>query len=85
MSADKGRGQGLNNAILDVASLGRQLVALPSKSLELLPQAIAEYQKELWERGREAVESSNLNSLFIHNWEQVQSSPLFKAGLRQHA
>lgn len=29
------------------------------------------------------MESSNLNSVSIHNWEQLQDSPLFKMGLKK--
>lgn len=41
------RGQGLNNAIVDAASLGRLLAALESKSANPLPAAVAAYEKEL--------------------------------------
>ncbi|KAL1967229.1 hypothetical protein VTN77DRAFT_3520 [Rasamsonia byssochlamydoides] len=79
------RGQGLNNAILDAASLGRQIAQLKDKSVDSLAAAVAAYEKEVWERGKEAVEVSNVNSLSIHNWEQLQNSPLFTAGLKQKA
>lgn len=79
------RGQGLNNAILDAASLGRQIALLKDKSVDSLAPAVAAYEKEVWERGKEAVKMSNVNSLSIHNWEQLQSSPLFTAGLKQKA
>jgi 2-polyprenyl-6-methoxyphenol hydroxylase-like FAD-dependent oxidoreductase len=78
------RGQGLNNSILDAASLGRQIELLEEKSIDSLAEAVAAYEKEVWERGKEAVEMSNVNSLSIHNWEQLQSSPLFKAGLNKN-
>ncbi|KAL2012921.1 hypothetical protein VTN00DRAFT_446 [Thermoascus crustaceus] len=85
------RGQGLNNAILDAASLNRQIqIALQenknnNKSVDYSPlgAVVAAYEKELWERGKEAVESSNLNSLAIHDWEKLQKSPLFTAGLKR--
>lgn len=86
------RGQGLNNAILDAASLNRQIqIALQeknknnNKSVDYSPlaAAVAAYERKLWERGKEAVESSNLNSLAIHDWEKLQKSPLFAAGLKR--
>ncbi|KAK2761710.1 hypothetical protein FQN54_001538 [Arachnomyces sp. PD_36] len=77
------RGQGLNNAILDAAHFGRRIAEMKSKSRAALRSAVSEYEKEVWVRGREAVLSSNENSLSIHNWEELQNSPLFKAGLQQ--
>lgn len=79
------RGQGLNNAILDATVLSRELVKLPDRSPAALRSAFAAYEQDVYHRGREAVESSNLNSLFIHNWEQLQDSPLFKMGLKKDA
>ncbi|KAK2808403.1 hypothetical protein FQN50_004788 [Emmonsiellopsis sp. PD_5] len=77
------RGQGLNNAILDVAHFGRRLAEMKSKTHASLCQAVSEYEKEVWTRGSEAVLSSNENSLSIHDWAKLQHSPLFRAGLRQ--
>jgi 2-polyprenyl-6-methoxyphenol hydroxylase-like FAD-dependent oxidoreductase len=77
------RGQGLNNAITDAAYFGRQLAALDTKSPESLSAVIAAFEKELWERGNEAVTLSNVNSLSVHNWEELKSSPLFTSGLKQ--
>ena len=77
------RGQGLNNAILDAAHFARRIAEMKSKTRSALRQAVSEYEKELWVRGSEAVPSSNENSLSVHNWAELQNSPLFKAGLQQ--
>lgn len=34
-------------------------------------------------RGRDAVVSSNENSMLTHDWETLLQSPLFTAGLKQ--
>lgn len=80
---DTDRGQGLNNAILDAASLGREVAKLQEKTPRAVRQILPVYEKEVFERGKEAVASSNLNSLSVHNWEQLQQSPLFKMGLKK--
>ncbi|ODM22450.1 hypothetical protein SI65_00038 [Aspergillus cristatus] len=79
------RGQGLNNAILDAASLSREIANLQDKSPGALRPALEAYEKEVLGRGREVVELSNLNSVSIHNWEELQNSPLFKMGLKKDA
>lgn len=79
------RGQGLNNAILDASSLSREIAKLDEKSPAALRPAFEAYEKEVCQRGQEAVESSNVNSVFIHNWEQLQHSPLFKMGLKKNS
>ncbi|KAF2192840.1 FAD/NAD(P)-binding domain-containing protein [Zopfia rhizophila CBS 207.26] len=73
----------LNNAILDAASFARQIKPLDSKLPGSLSAAATAYEKELWQRGKEAVETSNLNSMSIHDWEKLKESPLFQAGLKQ--
>jgi hypothetical protein len=76
------RGQGLNQTITDAAFFGRQLAALDNKSPEALSAVVTAYEKELWERGNEAVLGSTVNSLSVHNWEELKSSPLFTAGVK---
>lgn len=74
------RGQGLNNAIHDVASLAR---AIKDKGLPVSAAAVTAYEQEMWQRGREAVEASNQNSLATHDWDTLLQSPLFTSGLAQ--
>ena len=72
------RGQGLNNAIHDVA-----LLAQKTKEHGFTAAAIKAYEDEMLPRGREAVTESNNNSLAVHDWEQLLQSPLFAKGLKQ--
>ena len=84
MSTDEGartdRGQGLNNAVLDAATFLQQLQAMPAKTPEAFAAATLEYEKEVWSRGKEAVESSLQNTLMVHDWSKVANSPLVKSG-----
>ena len=63
------RGQGLNNAIIDAASLGRQIRDNGVKLQSAVVSALATYEPEVWERGKEAVLPSLENSMATHNWE----------------
>ncbi|KAL8800986.1 MAG: hypothetical protein Q9182_004778 [Xanthomendoza sp. 2 TL-2023] len=75
------RGQGLNNAILDAAFLCRSLQKHVRDKVSLTV-VLAEYEKEMQERGRAAVISSGENSLMVHDWEQLKQSPVFSIGLK---
>lgn len=48
-----------------------------------LSKAVKAYGVDLWPRGREAVLSSSENSLQIHDWAQLEKSPLFRLGARR--
>lgn len=72
------RGQGLNNAIHDVASLARSL-----KEKGITPSAVSDYEQAMRKRGREAVISSNKNSLAVHNWDTLMQSALLTVGGKQ--
>jgi 2-polyprenyl-6-methoxyphenol hydroxylase-like FAD-dependent oxidoreductase len=73
----KDRGQGLNNAIHDVALLARK-----TKEHGFTPAAIEAYQAEMIPRARDAVIMSNENSLAISDWDKLTQSPLFKKGVK---
>lgn len=75
------RGQGLNNAISDCAELLKQFEAMSERSLGALKEAVARYEKEMWERGHDAVVSSLENSLAVHDWEMLSESPIFREGV----
>ena len=45
-----------------------------------LSDAVAAYETELVERGREAVVSSGQNSMMVLDWAQLKNSPMFKQG-----
>lgn len=75
------RGQGLNNAVQDVATLVsslQQCVSTPNR----FKSALEIYEPEVWVRGREAVLSSNKNSEALMSWESVKESLLFTKGFR---
>lgn len=78
------RGQGLNNAVLDVASLAQLLSEKGTAvSQDGSDSAISLYEQSLWERGKEAVLSSLQNTVMTHNWEMMSESPLLKSGLQK--
>ncbi|KAK4613996.1 FAD-dependent monooxygenase cctM [Fulvia fulva] len=72
------RGQGLNNAIHDVALLARQLKEHGSTT-----EALNSYEQEMIPRARDAVIGSTDNSLATHDWSKLVQSPLFTKGLSQ--
>ena len=72
------RGQGLNNAIYDVALLARKV-----KEKGFTPEAFSEYENEMIPRARDAVVGSKANSLAVHDWDTLLKSPLFTTGLKQ--
>lgn len=76
------RGQGLNNAIHDAAYLGRALEGVCHNG-ESVSEVIENYDKEVVERGHEAVISSGQNSMMLVDWDQLKESPMFKYGLKQ--
>lgn len=77
------RGQGLNNAIHDVATLARELKKQGTASRSAVASALAAYEQEVWQRGKEAVLSSYHNTICLHNWEMLLDSPLFTLGAKQ--
>jgi len=65
----------------DAAYLGRALkdVSHDGNSLKM---AINAYDKEVVERGHDAVISSGQNSMMLVDWSQLRESPMFKYGLQ---
>ncbi|EME81231.1 uncharacterized protein MYCFIDRAFT_47104, partial [Pseudocercospora fijiensis CIRAD86] len=72
------RGQGLNNAILDVGLLAKQV-----GEHGITAAAIKAYESEMIPRARDAVIGSNENSMSVHDWDRLLQSPLFTTGLKQ--
>lgn len=72
------RGQGLNNAMIDAENLCAALELV--KSGKPLQEAISEYEKEVVDRGHEAVVLSTQNSLMLLDWSQLKDSPMLKYG-----
>lgn len=71
------RGQGLNNAIHDAASLARA-----TKEHGFTQAAIKTYEDEVVPRGKDAVIASKANTIAIHDWNTLLESPLFKMGVK---
>lgn len=76
------RGQGLNNAVHDAAHLGSALKEVCQAGKSLV-EAIDVYEKEVVERGHDAVISSGQNSMMITDWNQLKESPIFQSGMKQ--
>jgi len=84
----KDRGQGLNNAISDACTLPHALEnhyppsdtdadASPSP----FAKALEVYERDVWERGREAVLSSTKNTMMMHDWKTVAQSAAMRVGI----
>lgn len=80
MRTSPDRGQGLSHAIHDAAYLGR-VIEEHLVGGKALSEVIEGYEKELVERGHEAVVSSGQNSLMLADWARLRESPMFKMGL----
>ena len=80
------RGQGLNNAISDAASLLHALMDHypPSDTSSSLPfaEALKVYESEVWERGREAVLSSAQNTVMMHDWDRLLQCDTLRIGIK---
>jgi 2-polyprenyl-6-methoxyphenol hydroxylase-like FAD-dependent oxidoreductase len=79
-SAD--RGQGLNNALQDASNFVNTIVSA-SKGAATLAEAVQAYDDEILERGQTEMDISLKQSYFIHDWEMLSQSPMFKIGMRQ--
>lgn len=81
LTASSDRGQGLNNAVHDAAYIGRALKNICYDRISV-QNAINAYDKEIVERGHDAVISSGQNSMMLVDWSQLSESPMFKYGVR---
>jgi hypothetical protein len=77
------RGQGLGNAITDVAELLKRLKDMKEQTHAELAIAVQEYEKEVWPRGLEAVMANLENTVYLHNWETVMQSAAIVAGVKR--
>ncbi|KAH6838344.1 hypothetical protein B0I37DRAFT_387560 [Chaetomium sp. MPI-CAGE-AT-0009] len=75
------RGQGLGNAITDVAEFQTRLRAMKGHTREELALAVGGYEKEVWPRGYDVVMENRDNTLAVHNWEKISQSALLVKGL----
>jgi hypothetical protein len=49
----------------------------------MLAEAVQAYDDEVLERGQTEMDISLKQSYFIHDWETLSQSPMFKIGMRQ--
>ncbi|KXX79373.1 FAD-dependent urate hydroxylase [Madurella mycetomatis] len=75
------RGQGLGNAITDVAELQTHLRAMKTHTRDELAKAVGAYEKEVWARGLDVVIQNRNNSLAVHDWEKATQSALVITGV----
>ena len=74
------RGQGLNHCVADVAKLIEGLTAVRDGKGPSQADAIALYEKEMIERGKNEVESSVENTTMLHTWDKLMQSALVTSG-----
>ncbi|KAK0649161.1 hypothetical protein B0T16DRAFT_456598 [Cercophora newfieldiana] len=77
------RGQGLGNAITDVAELLKRLQEMKSLTPAELAKAVQEYEKEVWPRGHEAVMANLENTIALHNWDMMMQSAAIVSGVKR--
>ncbi|KAF5023033.1 hypothetical protein F66182_4917 [Fusarium sp. NRRL 66182] len=73
------RAQGLNNALEDA---GRYVGAIRQVLIEGgdRSEIMAKYNDDVYQRGKEAIETSADQMYACHNWDTLMDSPLFKKG-----
>jgi 2-polyprenyl-6-methoxyphenol hydroxylase-like FAD-dependent oxidoreductase len=76
------RGQGLNNALMDASNFVDVMRRVCEGEVDLA-QAVTGYDEEVLGRGKEEMEVSLKQSLFVHNWDTLMQSPMVKIGMRQ--
>ncbi|GAB1318079.1 FAD-dependent monooxygenase cctM [Madurella fahalii] len=76
------RGQGLGNAITDVAELQTHLRAMEAHTRDELVKAVGAYEKEVWVRGLDVVMQNRDNTLALHDeWDKTTQSALVVTGV----
>jgi 2-polyprenyl-6-methoxyphenol hydroxylase-like FAD-dependent oxidoreductase len=75
------RGQGLNNALMDARGFVEAIVKVRDGGD--LEGVVKGYDEEVYKRGKEEMEVSLKQTMFIHNWETLMESPMVKIGMRQ--
>lgn len=75
------RGQGLNHCICDTSYLLAGLSDFRD-GIKSLSQTIKDYEADVIPRGQEEVKCSVENGYMLHDWEKVQTSPVFTRGFK---
>ena len=77
------RGQGLNNALQDAATLVEELRAVKNGE-KSLRDAIAAYEKDMKERTLLEIPVSIAQAQMVHNFDTLMSAPFFKHGMNKY-
>lgn len=75
------RGQGMNNAILDVVDLMKEIDMEERMTVMSIREAIKRYEVKVWKRGAEVVTESLENGMMVTDWEMLKESPLMNFSL----
>lgn len=75
------RGQGMNNAILDVVDFMKEIDLEERKTVMAIREAIKRYEVKVWKRGVEVVTESLENGMMVTDWEMLKESPLMNFSL----
>lgn len=75
------RGQGMNNAILDVVDFMKEIDMEERMTVMAIRAAIKRYEVKVWKRGAEVVTESLENGMMVTNWEMLKKSPLMNFSL----
>ena len=77
------RGQGLNNALQDSATLVEELVAVKDGE-KTLADAVEAYEKEMKERSLVEIPISVRTARLGHDWRQLMETPAVKMGMNRY-
>ena len=77
------RGQGLNNALQDSATLVEELQAV-SNGEKSLRDAIAAYEKDMKERTLVEIPITIAQAQMVHSYDTLMSAPFFKHGMNKY-
>lgn len=75
------RGQGLNNAATDAANLCNAINEHVEKGVPM-EEVLAKYEKEVVERGHQAVMDNYNNTMMLHDWKRMREAQIHKSGFR---
>ncbi|KAF1830657.1 hypothetical protein BDW02DRAFT_572827 [Decorospora gaudefroyi] len=75
------RGQGLNHSVTDAGKLRDAIVRI--RDGEARKSEIDAFEDEMVRRGSTEVRDGTANTVMLHDWQRVKSSPLFTKGMRK--
>ncbi|KAI8314398.1 hypothetical protein K4K59_003093 [Colletotrichum sp. SAR11_240] len=73
------RAQGLNNALEDAGSCVRTLINVINEGQDVV-DAVASYDKDVYERGKSEISLSNTQMYACHHWDVLMESKLVRDG-----